>query len=167
MEEVLIGGSRYLLLVVDEASRCMRVHVCVSSLRVKTASRANIFKVQTQFDKKTKLVCHNGTRELQRTLSKFSTKTKKISSSRSRCHMSSKPTAKESVRYEPSSRLDAACCIMKSWTGVSGLKRRWRQSTSWIACRYPRSIKRLRSKSYTSRNQALSTCALLYVRRTF
>ncbi|CAH0516241.1 unnamed protein product [Peronospora belbahrii] len=64
MEQDSLGGSKYLLLIVDEASGCMK-GFC---LRMKSASEDYIRKyipmVQTQFGKKVKFVRHNGAREV-------------------------------------------------------------------------------------------------------
>ncbi|KAG2870728.1 hypothetical protein PC114_g27250 [Phytophthora cactorum] len=63
MEENSLGGSKYLLLIVDEASGCMK-GLC---LRAKSESedciKTYIMKVQTQFGKKVKFVRHDGARE--------------------------------------------------------------------------------------------------------
>ncbi|KAG2871198.1 hypothetical protein PC117_g28313 [Phytophthora cactorum] len=63
MEENSLGGSKYLLLIVDEASGCMK-GFC---LRAKSESEGCIktytMKVQTQFGKKVKFVRHDGARE--------------------------------------------------------------------------------------------------------
>ncbi|KAG2959579.1 hypothetical protein PC120_g28125 [Phytophthora cactorum] len=66
MEENSLGGSKYLLLIVDEASGCMK-GFC---LRAKSESedciktiKTYIMKVQTQFGKKVKFVRHDGARE--------------------------------------------------------------------------------------------------------
>uniref|UniRef100_A0AAV1U9H3 Integrase catalytic domain-containing protein n=1 Tax=Peronospora matthiolae TaxID=2874970 RepID=A0AAV1U9H3_9STRA len=63
MEMNSLGGSKYLLLIVDEASGCMK-GFC---LRVKSESENYIARyikmVQAQFGKKVKLVCHDGARE--------------------------------------------------------------------------------------------------------
>ena len=63
MEEVSIGDSRYLLLIVDEASGCMK-GFC---LRAKTESedciKTYIVKIESQFGEKVKFVRHDGARE--------------------------------------------------------------------------------------------------------
>uniref|UniRef100_A0AAV1VNG0 Integrase catalytic domain-containing protein n=1 Tax=Peronospora matthiolae TaxID=2874970 RepID=A0AAV1VNG0_9STRA len=63
MEKDSLGGSKYLLLIIDEASGCMK-GFC---LRVKSESKDYIRKyitmVQTQFCKKVKFVRHDGARE--------------------------------------------------------------------------------------------------------
>uniref|UniRef100_A0AAV1T4U8 Integrase catalytic domain-containing protein n=1 Tax=Peronospora matthiolae TaxID=2874970 RepID=A0AAV1T4U8_9STRA len=63
MEKDSLGGSKYLLLIIDEASGCMK-GFC---LRVKSESedyiRKYITMVQTQFCKKVKFVRHDGARE--------------------------------------------------------------------------------------------------------
>lgn len=70
MEVDLLGGSKYLLLIVDEDSRCMKGF----SLRAKPESEDYIKKyivaVQTQFDGKVKFVRHDGAREFATTLLK-------------------------------------------------------------------------------------------------
>ncbi|KAG3116015.1 hypothetical protein C6341_g27625 [Phytophthora cactorum] len=66
MEKDSLGGSKYLLLIVDEASGCMK-GFC---LRAKSESedciktiKTYIMKVQKQFGKKVKFVRHDGARE--------------------------------------------------------------------------------------------------------
>ncbi|KAG4036595.1 hypothetical protein PC123_g27836 [Phytophthora cactorum] len=66
MEENSLGGSKYLLLIVDEASGCMKGFY----LRAKSESedciktiKTYIMKVQKQFGKKVKFVRHDGARE--------------------------------------------------------------------------------------------------------
>uniref|UniRef100_A0AAV1UAX1 Integrase catalytic domain-containing protein n=1 Tax=Peronospora matthiolae TaxID=2874970 RepID=A0AAV1UAX1_9STRA len=63
MEKDSLGGSKYLLLIIDEASGCMKCFC----LRVKSESedyiRKYITMVQTQFCKKVKFVRHDGARE--------------------------------------------------------------------------------------------------------
>ena len=63
MEVDSLSGSKYLLLVVDEASGCMKGF----SLRAKSESEACLKKyvmaVQTQFNKKVKFFRHDGARE--------------------------------------------------------------------------------------------------------
>uniref|UniRef100_A0AAV1VCE7 Integrase catalytic domain-containing protein n=1 Tax=Peronospora matthiolae TaxID=2874970 RepID=A0AAV1VCE7_9STRA len=63
MEKNSLGGSKYVLLIIDEASGCMK-GFC---LRVKSESedyiRKYITMVQTQFCKKVKFVRHDGARE--------------------------------------------------------------------------------------------------------
>ncbi|CEG49316.1 FOG: Transposon-encoded proteins with TYA, reverse transcriptase, integrase domains in various combinations [Plasmopara halstedii] len=63
MEQESLGGSRYLLLIVDESSGCMK-GIC---LKAKSDSEecitSYILKVQTQFGKRVKFVRHDGARE--------------------------------------------------------------------------------------------------------
>lgn len=58
-----LGGSKYLLLIVDEGSRCMKGF----SLRAKSDSEECIKKyitaVQTQFEYNVKFIRHDGARE--------------------------------------------------------------------------------------------------------
>ena len=65
MEVNSLGGSKYLLLIVDEASGCMK-GFC---MRVKSESedyiKRYILQVQTQFGKKVKFVRHDGAREFE------------------------------------------------------------------------------------------------------
>ena len=64
MEQVSNGGSRYFLLVVDEASGCMKGCCLRSKSESEDCSKNYIFKIQTQFGKKTKFVRHDGALEL-------------------------------------------------------------------------------------------------------
>uniref|UniRef100_A0AAV1UM58 Integrase catalytic domain-containing protein n=1 Tax=Peronospora matthiolae TaxID=2874970 RepID=A0AAV1UM58_9STRA len=70
MEVDSLGGSKYLLLIVDEGSGCMKGF----SLRAKSDSEECIKKyimaVQTQFDYKVKFVRHDGAREFAANLLK-------------------------------------------------------------------------------------------------
>ena len=71
MEQESFGGSKNLLLIVDEASECMK-GFC---LRAKSDSeefiKTYILKVQTQFGKKVKFVRHDGAREFATNPLKF------------------------------------------------------------------------------------------------
>ena len=62
MEEISLGESKYLLLILDEASGCLK-RFC---LHAKSESEDNVKKyikmVQTQFGKKVKFVRHDGAR---------------------------------------------------------------------------------------------------------
>ena len=61
--DISIGGSRYLLLVVDEASGCMKGFCLRSKSESEDFIRSYILKIQTQFGKKTKFVRHDGAPE--------------------------------------------------------------------------------------------------------
>ena len=63
MEQVSNGGSRYLLLVVDETSRCMKGFCLQSKSESEDCIKNYILKIQTQFGKKTKFVRHDGALE--------------------------------------------------------------------------------------------------------
>ena len=63
MEEVSIGGSRYLLLVVDEASGCMKGFCMRAKSESEDLIKNYIIKIQTQFGKTVKFVRHDGARE--------------------------------------------------------------------------------------------------------
>lgn len=63
MEEVSIGGSRYLLLVVDEASGCMKGFCLRTKSESEDCIKNYILKIQTQFGKKIKFVRHDGAQE--------------------------------------------------------------------------------------------------------
>ena len=71
MEQESFGGSKNLLLLMDEASECMK-GFC---LRAKSDSEefimTYILKVQTQFGKKVKFVRHDGAREFATNSLKF------------------------------------------------------------------------------------------------
>uniref|UniRef100_H3H945 Integrase catalytic domain-containing protein n=1 Tax=Phytophthora ramorum TaxID=164328 RepID=H3H945_PHYRM len=63
MEEESLGGSKYLLLIVDEASGCMKGFCLRAKSESKDCIKTYVTKVQTQFGKKVKFVRHDGARE--------------------------------------------------------------------------------------------------------
>uniref|UniRef100_A0AAV1TJ73 Integrase catalytic domain-containing protein n=1 Tax=Peronospora matthiolae TaxID=2874970 RepID=A0AAV1TJ73_9STRA len=63
MEQVSIGGSRYLLLVVDEASGCMKGFCLRSNSESEVCIKNHIIKIQNQFGTKIKFVRHDGAHE--------------------------------------------------------------------------------------------------------
>uniref|UniRef100_H3GST5 Integrase catalytic domain-containing protein n=1 Tax=Phytophthora ramorum TaxID=164328 RepID=H3GST5_PHYRM len=63
MEEESLGGSRYLLLIVDEASGCMKGFCLRAKSESEDCIKTYVTKVQTQFGKKVKFVRHDGARE--------------------------------------------------------------------------------------------------------
>uniref|UniRef100_A0AAV1VAV6 Integrase catalytic domain-containing protein n=1 Tax=Peronospora matthiolae TaxID=2874970 RepID=A0AAV1VAV6_9STRA len=63
MEQVSIGGSRYLLLVVDEASGCMKGFCLWSNSESEVCIKNHIIKIQNQFGTKIKFVRHDGAHE--------------------------------------------------------------------------------------------------------
>uniref|UniRef100_A0AAV1TG08 Integrase catalytic domain-containing protein n=1 Tax=Peronospora matthiolae TaxID=2874970 RepID=A0AAV1TG08_9STRA len=63
MEQVSIGGSRYLLLVVDEASGCTKGFCLRSKSESEDCIENHIIKIQTQFGTKIKFVRHDGAHE--------------------------------------------------------------------------------------------------------
>ncbi|CAI5738491.1 unnamed protein product [Hyaloperonospora brassicae] len=63
MEEVSIGGSRYLLLIVDKASGCMKGFFLRTKSESEDCVKSYILKIETQFGKKVKFVRHDGARE--------------------------------------------------------------------------------------------------------
>ena len=64
MEEISLDGSKYLLLIVDEASGCMKGFCLHAKSESEDRVKKYIKKVQTQFGKKVKFVRHDGAREL-------------------------------------------------------------------------------------------------------
>ncbi|KAG2956997.1 hypothetical protein PC118_g24222 [Phytophthora cactorum] len=63
MEENSLGGSKYLLLIVDEASACMKGFCLRAKSESEDCIKTYIMKVQKQFGKKVKFVRHDGARE--------------------------------------------------------------------------------------------------------
>ena len=63
MEADSLGGSKYLLLIVDEGSGCMKGFCLRAKSESEECIRKYILAVQTQFDKKVKIVRHDGARE--------------------------------------------------------------------------------------------------------
>ena len=63
MEEKSLGGSKYLLLIVDEASGCMKGFCLHAKSESEECIKKYITMVQTQFNKKVKFVRHDGARE--------------------------------------------------------------------------------------------------------
>uniref|UniRef100_A0AAV1VII0 Integrase catalytic domain-containing protein n=1 Tax=Peronospora matthiolae TaxID=2874970 RepID=A0AAV1VII0_9STRA len=119
MENESLGGSRYLALIVDEASGCMK-----GFLRVKSESedyiRKYITMVKTQLSKKVKFVLHDGSREFATNSLRLFYEDEGIEK-QTTVHMRIKPTKQQSVILELSSRSSAACFTMPSWTSASGL----------------------------------------------
>uniref|UniRef100_H3H978 Integrase catalytic domain-containing protein n=1 Tax=Phytophthora ramorum TaxID=164328 RepID=H3H978_PHYRM len=63
MEEESLRGSKYLLLIVDEASGCMKGFCLRAKSESEDCIKTYVTKVQTQFGKKVKFVRHDGARE--------------------------------------------------------------------------------------------------------
>ncbi|KAG6623218.1 Copia protein [Phytophthora cinnamomi] len=63
MEEVSLGGSRYLLLITDEASGCMSGFCLRARSESEGCLRRFITKVEKQFDARVKFVRHDGAKE--------------------------------------------------------------------------------------------------------
>uniref|UniRef100_A0AAV1TYU9 Integrase catalytic domain-containing protein n=1 Tax=Peronospora matthiolae TaxID=2874970 RepID=A0AAV1TYU9_9STRA len=63
MEQVSIGGSKHLLLVVDEARGCMKGFCLRSKSESEDCIKNHIIKIQTQFSTKIKFVRHDGAYE--------------------------------------------------------------------------------------------------------
>jgi len=63
MEVASLGGSKYLLLIVDEASGCMKGFCLRAKSESEDCVKKYIKMVQTQFGKKVKFVRHDGARE--------------------------------------------------------------------------------------------------------
>uniref|UniRef100_A0AAV1VJI6 Integrase catalytic domain-containing protein n=1 Tax=Peronospora matthiolae TaxID=2874970 RepID=A0AAV1VJI6_9STRA len=63
MEEKSLGGSKYLLLIVDEASGCMKGFCLHYKSENEECIKKYITMIQTQFNKKVKFVRHDGARE--------------------------------------------------------------------------------------------------------
>ncbi|KAG2959322.1 hypothetical protein PC119_g26745 [Phytophthora cactorum] len=63
MEENSLGDSKYLLLIMDEASGCMKGFCLRAKSESEDCIKTYIMKVQTQFGKKVKFVRHDGARE--------------------------------------------------------------------------------------------------------
>uniref|UniRef100_A0AAV1U9E6 Integrase catalytic domain-containing protein n=1 Tax=Peronospora matthiolae TaxID=2874970 RepID=A0AAV1U9E6_9STRA len=100
MEVDSLGGSKYLLLIVDEGSGCMKGF----SLRAKSDSEECIKKyimaVQTQLDYKVKFVRHDGAREFAANSLKAFTMIKE-SSSKLPFRMRIRPTARRNGQFGP------------------------------------------------------------------
>lgn len=63
MEQVSLGGSKYLLLIVDEASKCMKGFCLRARSDSEDAIKTYTLKVQTQLGKEVKFVRLDGARE--------------------------------------------------------------------------------------------------------
>ncbi|KAG6609161.1 Integrase catalytic core protein [Phytophthora cinnamomi] len=63
MEEESLGGSRYLLLITDEASGCMSGFCLRARSESEGYLRRFITKVEKQFDARVKFVRHDGAKE--------------------------------------------------------------------------------------------------------
>uniref|UniRef100_A0AAV1UJ29 Integrase catalytic domain-containing protein n=1 Tax=Peronospora matthiolae TaxID=2874970 RepID=A0AAV1UJ29_9STRA len=121
MEVDSLGGSKYLLLIVDEGSGCMKGF----SLRAKSDSEECIKKyimaVQTQFDYKVKFVRHDGAREFAANSLKAFYDDQGIEQQVTvpYAHQTN-GTAERAIRTIVQS--GAACFTTPSWTSVFGLK---------------------------------------------
>ncbi|KAG6590630.1 Integrase catalytic core protein [Phytophthora cinnamomi] len=69
MEEESLGGSRYLLLITDEASGCMSGFCLRARSESEGCLRRFITKVEKQFDARVKFVRHDGAKEFATTRS--------------------------------------------------------------------------------------------------
>uniref|UniRef100_A0AAV1VKG1 Uncharacterized protein n=1 Tax=Peronospora matthiolae TaxID=2874970 RepID=A0AAV1VKG1_9STRA len=122
MKNESLGGSRNLLVIVDEASGCVK-----GFFRVKSESEDYIRKyltmVQTQLSKKVKFVLHDGARELATNSLRLFYEDEGIEK-QTTVHMRIKQTEQQSVPLGLLSRSAAACFIMPNWTSVPGLKQR-------------------------------------------
>ncbi|GMF62531.1 unnamed protein product [Phytophthora fragariaefolia] len=67
MEEESLGGSRYLLLITDEASGCMSGFCLRARSESELCLRRFITKVEKQFDARVKFVRHDGAKEFKTT----------------------------------------------------------------------------------------------------
>uniref|UniRef100_A0AAV1V884 GAG-pre-integrase domain-containing protein n=1 Tax=Peronospora matthiolae TaxID=2874970 RepID=A0AAV1V884_9STRA len=123
MEEKSLGGSKYLLLIVDEASGCMK-GFCLHSKSESEECIQEVHHDDTDAVQQEGQICATrwSPRGLRRTRSKISTKSK-ASSNKPRCHTHIKPMELLNARFELSSPSVVACSIMPSWTSASGLKR--------------------------------------------
>ncbi|CAH0476234.1 unnamed protein product [Peronospora belbahrii] len=63
MEQETLGGSKYLLLIVDEASGCMKGFCLSTKSESEEHLKTYIKMMQTQFNKQVKFVRHDGARE--------------------------------------------------------------------------------------------------------
>ncbi|KAG2789442.1 hypothetical protein PC112_g24431 [Phytophthora cactorum] len=63
MEQASLGGSRYLLLITDEASGCMTGFCLRAKSESERCLRSFVAKVERQFDTKVKFVRHDGAKE--------------------------------------------------------------------------------------------------------
>uniref|UniRef100_A0AAV1T101 Integrase catalytic domain-containing protein n=1 Tax=Peronospora matthiolae TaxID=2874970 RepID=A0AAV1T101_9STRA len=63
MEEKSLGGSKHPLLIVDEASGCLKGFCLHSKSESEECIKKYIKMIQTQFNKKVKFVRHDGARE--------------------------------------------------------------------------------------------------------
>ena len=63
MEVDSLGGSKYLLLIVDEGSGCMKGFSLHAKYDSEECTKKYITAVQTQFECKAKFIRHDGTRE--------------------------------------------------------------------------------------------------------
>ena len=70
MKEKSLGGSKYMLLIVDESSGCMKVFCLHARSESEDRVKKYIIIIQTQFNKKVKFVRHDGSREFATTLLK-------------------------------------------------------------------------------------------------
>ena len=122
MEEISMGESKYLLLILDKASGCMKSFCLHAKLESEDNVKKYIKMVQTQFGKKVKFVRHDGAREFATNSLRNFYENEGIEQKKPRCHTDTKLMELLSVPSGLSSSLATACFIMPRWISVSGLK---------------------------------------------
>ena len=101
METDSLGGSKYLLLIVDEGSGCMKDFCLRAKLESEECIRKYIIAVQTQFDRKVRFVRHDGAREYATASLKAFYEDQGIQQqAKSRIHTRTKRMARQNARSE-------------------------------------------------------------------
>ena len=101
METDSLGGSKYLLLIVDEGSGCMKGFCLRAKSESEECIRKYIMAVQTQFDRKVRFVRHDGAREYATASLKAFYEDQCIQQQvKSRIHTRTKRMARQNARSE-------------------------------------------------------------------
>ena len=109
-----------MLLIADESIGCIKGFCLRSKSESENCVKNYILKIQTQLETKIKYVRHDGAREFATNSFKTFYENQGIEQQvRSNNRM-----ALQNAQFGPSSRSDAAYCIMQSWTSASGVKKR-------------------------------------------
>ena len=83
MEENSPSGTKYLILIVDEASGCMKGFCLRDKSESETCIKKYVMAVRTQFNKKVKFIQHDGAREFATSLNQDFLRRNKESNSKS------------------------------------------------------------------------------------
>ena len=121
MDDNSPSGSKYLLLIVYEASGCMKGFCFRDKSESEACIKMYVMAVQMQFNKKVKFIRHDEAREFATSSTRLSTRNK-ASNSNSQFHTSIKRMEPQNVSSGLLPRSGAVGFIMRDWASASGMK---------------------------------------------